>query len=124
YVMENLELLSKAGFEVEPFGGATLLVKAVPDVLGDASVARLFGELATELEEIGSSEKVEEAIERIFAVVACHRQMRAGDKLSPEELSALVRDVERKGVTHCPHGRPAIVRVERGEIERWFKRRG
>ena len=123
YVMDNLELLSKAGFEVEPFGGSTLLVKAVPEILGDSSVACIFAELAAELEEIGSSEKVDETIERIFAVVACHRQVRSGDRLSAAELSALVRDIEREGVTHCPHGRPALVRVEKGEIERWFKRR-
>ncbi|MFH0800507.1 MAG: DNA mismatch repair endonuclease MutL [Pseudomonadota bacterium] len=124
YVEENFGLLTRAGFEIEPFGGGTLLVKEVPAILGDVALSPLFEKLAAELEEIGGSNSVDEAAEKIFAVVACHRQVRGGDALSSEELAALVRDIERENVTHCPHGRPAIVKIEKSEIEKWFKRRG
>jgi DNA mismatch repair protein MutL len=123
YIVDNIEKLSQAGFEIEPFGGGTVLVKAVPAIAGTASVARLLQKLAVELEEIGDSSSLGEAMERIFVVIACHRQVRAGDRLGPEELMALARDVEREGITSCPHGRPAIVRIGKEEIEKWFRRR-
>lgn len=123
YVLEHKDAISRAGFEVEPFGGATLLVKEVPTLLGDAAVATLFDSLSSELENNGTSDSLDEEVNRIFAVIACHRQVRAGDKLSHEELSALVRDVEGKGIIHCPHGRPVTVRIEKDEIERWFRRK-
>jgi DNA mismatch repair protein MutL len=122
YVEEHLGLLDRAGFEVEPFGGNTLLVKAVPAILGDASTTPVFEELASDLENYGGSRTFDEEIERIFAVVACHAQVRAGDRLSNEEIAALVRDIERENIAHCPHGRPAVVKIEKSEIEKWFKR--
>jgi len=119
---ENLARLRGAGFEIEPFGGATVLVKAVPALVGDASAAPLLERLAREFEEIGDGVSLDEAMERIFATVACHRQVRAGDRLDSREICSLVRDVESKGVTSCPHGRPALVRISKGEIEKWFRR--
>lgn len=123
YIVDNIEKLARAGFEIEPFGGGTILVKAVPAVAAGQSAARLLERLAEELEGMGEATSLEEAMERIFAVVACHRQVRAGDRLGPEELRALARDVEREGITSCPHGRPAVVRIGKEEIEKWFRRR-
>ena len=123
YVVDHLELLTKAGFEIEPFGGKTLLVKAVPGLLGARNLTPLFEQLAQELEEIGTSSSIDKALDRIFSTVACHSQVRAGDRLSPEEMTSLVRDIQREEITHCPHGRPAVVRIEKVEIEKWFKRR-
>ncbi|MFH1830707.1 MAG: DNA mismatch repair endonuclease MutL [Pseudomonadota bacterium] len=123
YVVEHIEILTKAGFEIEPFGGGTVLVKAVPDHLGGASVAPLMQKLATEFEELGRSASIAETMDRIFAVVACHRQVRAGDRLELQEMAQLVRDIERENITSCPHGRPAAVRIDKGEVEKWFKRK-
>ena len=123
YVVDHLDLLTKAGFEIEPFGGKTLLVKAVPGLLGAVALTPLFEQLAAELEEIGTSSSIDEALDRVFSTVACHSQVRAGDRLSPEEMASLVRDIQRDEITHCPHGRPAIVRIGKAEIEKWFKRR-
>ncbi len=123
YIKDNLEVLTKAGFEIEPFGGNTIVVKTVPEMLSGVSLEKIFLELAAELEEIGTSHSVDDVIDRIFTVIACHGQVRRGDKLSNAELINLVRDIERENVTHCPHGRPAIVRVNQTEIEKWFKRR-
>jgi DNA mismatch repair protein MutL len=122
YLVEAREKLVLAGFEIEPFGGGTVLVKAVPELLRDASVAGLMERLADEFEAMGEASSLEETMEKVFAVVACHRQVRAGDRLGAEELRALVRDIERENITSCPHGRPALVRIERDEIEKWFKR--
>lgn len=123
YIAERADLLKGAGFEIEPFGGATLLVKAHPSILGDVSVAPLFERIAAELEELGTSAAVEDVLKRIFAAIACHRQVRGGERLLNEEMMALVRDIERFDITHCPHGRPAVVKIEKAEVEKWFKRK-
>lgn len=123
YLAENLERLAQAGFEIEPFGGGTMLVKAVPALVGVSSVSTLLLELASEFEEMGEGPSLDEAMDRVFATVACHRQVRAGDSLSAPKIDALVRDVEEKGVTSCPHGRPAVVRITKEEIEKWFRRK-
>ncbi len=122
YLLERIDLLHEAGFEVEPFGGGSLLIKAVPALLGNASVREIFEQLAHEFEELGSSAGIDTARDRIFAVTACHRQVRAGDDLRHDEMISLIRDIERHHVTTCPHGRPALVRIERSQIEKWFKR--
>ncbi|MBT3181051.1 MAG: DNA mismatch repair endonuclease MutL [Deltaproteobacteria bacterium] len=123
YINDSLDALAEAGFEIEPFGGNTIVVKTVPEMLSGVSMEKIFLELARELEEIGTSNSVDETIDRIFAVIACHGQVRRGDKLSHAELINLVRDIEKENVTHCPHGRPAMVRVDQDEIEKWFKRK-
>ncbi|MBN1282824.1 MAG: DNA mismatch repair endonuclease MutL [Proteobacteria bacterium] len=122
-IQERSELLSAAGFEIEPFGGGTVLVKAAPALLGGASTAPLVRMIAAELSELGEHVSMEEALRKVFALAACHRQVRAGDSLSPEEVASLVRDMERGDVKTCPHGRPALVRIEKGEIEKWFGRK-
>ncbi len=124
YFAENLGALEKAGFEVDPFGGNTLMVRGVPELLSGVSVAGLFEKIAEEFEEIGSSRSVDDVVEKIISVAACHAQVRAGKSLGIEEMSALVRDVERLNVTRCPHGRPAVVKLGVEEIEKLFRRRG
>jgi DNA mismatch repair protein MutL len=123
YVMEHEEELSKAGFELEHFGGGSIVVKAVPALLGETNLEILFRKLADEFEQLGTSGAIQEVMKKIFAVVACHRQVRAGDRLSARELGALVREMDEKGVTHCPHGRPAAIRIPAADIEKMFKRR-
>ncbi len=116
------EALARSGFEVEHFGGDELVAKAVPAILGDVDVKALLERIFEEMGEIGSSAALEEKIEHVFAVVACHRQVRAGDELRAEEMQRLVNDVVRERADSCPHGRPAIVRFNRAAIDKWFKR--
>lgn len=122
-ISERAQLLAEAGFEIEPFGGGTIVVKAVPEILGGSSVSLLMQRLASEFAEMDSAISLDDARKRVFALAACHMQVRAGDALAPQEIASLVRDVEREAVTSCPHGRPALVRIERDQIEKWFKRK-
>lgn len=119
---ERQSLFSRTGFDVELFSGTTLVVKAVPSILGDVPLKPLFEKIAAELDLFDSSAAVDETVDKILSVIACHRQVRAGDNLSKEELEALVRDVEKFDISHCPHGRPAVVRIKRQEVDKWFKR--
>ena len=121
-ISEHLDKIREAGFDLEPFGKDIIVVKGVPSILGDISLKMIFEKIASELAEFGSSRAANEELDKILSVIACHRQVRAGDLLSTEEMQSLVRDVERKGASHCPHGRPAVVTIERTEVDKWFKR--
>jgi DNA mismatch repair protein MutL len=121
-IMEHIKSIETAGFEIEDFGKNTIVIKAVPAILGDVSLKNIFEKMAAELADFGSSGTLEGEIDRIFSVIACHAQVRAGDTLSFEEMRQLVRDIERTNISHCPHGRPATIEIDRSEVEKWFKR--
>ncbi|HPW45479.1 MAG TPA: DNA mismatch repair endonuclease MutL [bacterium] len=122
HVMEHFGALSEAGFEIEHFGGNSVVVKSVPEMLAGISLAGFLSDLASDLEELGASSSADDAVNRILTRIACHSQIRSGDRLSDAEVAALVHDVVRERVTHCPHGRPALVKIDPQEIEKWFKR--
>ncbi|MFH1874836.1 MAG: DNA mismatch repair endonuclease MutL [Pseudomonadota bacterium] len=121
-IEDHLVMLEKAGFEIEPFGGSTLIVKSMPSILGDVSAKPLLEKISTDLAEFEASDGLEKTIEQIFALVACHQQVRAGDKLSPLELEQLIRDIFLENISNCPHGRPALIKIAPEEVEKWFRR--
>ena len=119
---EHREYLEKAGFEFELFGHETMLVKAVPALLADRDVVSLFSTLASEFEEKEKAESIEKIMDQLFSLIACHRQLRGGDHLSLLEMEALLKEMQRLQITHCPHGRPLVARLEKSEIERRLRR--
>jgi DNA mismatch repair protein MutL len=123
---QQAEALALLGYEVEPFGGDSVRIAAVPALLrpedpGAALVAILKD--CAEREE--ATFRAASARDRLAATLACHSAVRAGQRLRPETMSAIVRDLVRtKHPDLCPHGRPTRVRVEQDEISRWFGRTG
>jgi DNA mismatch repair protein MutL len=121
-VDECAAILAAVGFEVEPFGGATVAIKAMPAGLRHDPAA-VLAELLGDLADRGGSRAVEERLDHVLATVACHSVVRAGDLLSPREAEALL--VAMDGVdfrAHCPHGRPVLLRIGVPEIARRFGR--
>jgi DNA mismatch repair protein MutL len=117
------EQLQALGFEVEPFGGTSVAVRAVPALLSDAEPAALLRDVAEELADIGGSRRLAEAAESVLARLACHSAVRVGQRMGPTQIRALLSAMDRIDFAgHCPHGRPAYVTFSRGELERWFKR--
>lgn len=118
--------LASVGYEVEAFGGGAVRVRAVPAMLPAADPARALEALLRDLlEREGSEWLVAGPRERLAATLACHSAVRAGQPLSPETMTAIVRDLARaEHPTLCPHGRPTIVRIPRPEVTRWFGRGG
>ncbi len=122
-LLENRELLQTFGLEVEPFGGSTLLVQAYPAILRPSHLGELLRELAQTLAEKGKLPDKPQLIERLAASLACKAAVKAGDRLTPEEISALLaqQHLVRDGL-YCPHGRPAVMVLSRKELERYFHR--
>ena len=128
---EHAEVIARLGFDLEPFGESSVLLRSVPALLSDRDPAALVGELARELGadgvrgELGvDASRWLPAVDRIFATLACHAARRAGDHLEPEEQRALLRELDTiPWAPTCPHGRPVAVALDHAEIERRFGRR-
>jgi DNA mismatch repair protein MutL len=120
---EHLDSFARFGFEVEAFGGRSFTVKAVPALVTDIDAERLVRDLAAELNEIGRSGQLDDEIERVLAVLACHSMVRANQALSQSEMQQLLKDLaEIDFGSCCPHGRPVMYRLSKREIEKFFHR--
>ncbi len=113
--------LTALGFELEPFGERTLRLRALPACWapGDARSA-----LLALLDDLAGPDRVPERHDPVAASAACHAAVRAGQRLEPLELRALLRDLERCLNPHtCPHGRPTLLRLSNQDLARRFLRR-
>lgn len=122
-VEAHQETLLRLGLEVEPFGGNTMAVKALPALLAGADPARLLLEVVDQLGEAGGGAGISERLDEVFAVMACHSVVRAHEKLERKEIEALFQSMdELEFPGHCPHGRDVVVRIKFREMEKWFGR--
>ena len=121
------EELKPLGLVVEPFGASALAVREVPSLLGTCDVKGLLKDLADALaaEEDGEERRLlARRLDHVLSTMACHGSVRAGRRLSPEEMNALLRDMERTPFTgQCNHGRPTYVELKLADIEKLFSRR-
>ena len=121
-VAEHLPYLKAIGFDVEHFGGDTFLVRAVPGPLADQDSRRLLDEIVQGLAE--NRDLAGEEMEARLVKMVCKRaSIRAGQILSEIEMKELVRQLEQcRAPRTCPHGRPTMLQLSSGELERAFKR--
>ena len=99
-------------------------VMSVPAVLAGGNHAQMVVDILDELALFERTTVFEEKIESIFSCAACHTVVRAGDKLSPLEMSALLRQMDEIDFgTLCPHGRPVFIEWSKNELEKWFHRK-
>ncbi len=123
FLQPHLKNLKNMGLLIEEFGETTWVVKGIPALLGNAQILNLIKSLIVDLQEHGSSQKLEDYADELFASMACHQQIRAGDSLSLSEMQELVNELDEDASHyHCPHGRPVMVQIGFQEIEKWFKR--
>ncbi len=119
--------LERLGLVVEPFGASAVVVREVPSLLGTFPVKDLLKDLADELAERESeqgSRLLAERLDHVLSTMACHGSVRAGRRLSPEEMNALLRDMEKTPFTgQCNHGRPTYIELKLADIEKLFSRR-
>lgn len=122
---ESLEFLSKLGFEVEPFGEKTYVVRALPAALGNESGVRIIQTFLEELEEGNIRPSAQDYQEELAALVACKRKsVKAYDPLSIEAMTSLFEQLSYcENPFHCPHGRPAFFKQTFYDLEKQFKRK-
>lgn len=118
----NLDVLARYGLEVEPFGGASFVVKQLPGALAGADIGPLIEDVADDLAEGGDGAPIRDRIEKLLSTMACHTSVRAGQTLSPYEMRELLRALDRVDFSVCAHGRPVSIRVSPAELERRFHR--
>ena len=123
-ILENIiPELSSCGFEVEPFGRRTLAIKAVPADLTAVDCGKLLGELLEGLEKETQEVNLERLREKIAASVACHAAIKVNTHLERSKMVWLIDELlKTRYPMTCPHGRPIILRYEKNEILKAFKR--
>lgn len=121
---ELLEDLLALGLVVEVFGEKALLVREIPALLGEVDLQGLMRDLADEIKDMGSPLSLKERLAEILSTCACHHSIRAGRKLSIDEMNALLRQMEQTAHSgQCNHGRPSYVELKRADMEKLFGRR-
>ena len=121
-VLDNLELLDKAGYRVEDFGGGMVIVSECPTAVADADLAEVVMELAGYLVN-NRRELIPEKLDWIYHSTACRAAIKAGDKTSEYELEKFVEKLlNDPDIRYCPHGRPVLIEMSKYEIEKNFGR--
>jgi DNA mismatch repair protein MutL len=116
--------LARLGLEIEGFGPGAVLVRALPALLGAPDPAPLLRDLAAELAEMGESTALADRLDAAVARLACHGSIRAGRRMKPEEMAALLRQMEATPrAATCSHGRPTVLKFGKAELEKLFGRR-
>jgi len=123
-VLARAEELARFGLAVEPFGPGAVAVRETPALLGEIDGAALVRDLAEHMAEWDEALPLERRLLHVAATMACHGSVRAGRRLKPEEMNALLRDMEATPNSgQCNHGRPTYVELKLADIERLFGRR-
>ncbi|MER8967378.1 DNA mismatch repair endonuclease MutL [Mesorhizobium sp. M0633] len=118
------ETLARFGLGIERFGPGAVAVRETPSMLGETNVQQLVRDLADEIADNDTVDTLKERLDKIAATMACHGSVRSGRLLKPEEMNALLRQMEATpGSGTCNHGRPTYIELKLADIERLFGRR-
>ncbi|KQM35500.1 DNA mismatch repair protein MutL [Rhizobium sp. Leaf68] len=122
-LMEHAEGFDKMGFAIERFGPGAVAVRETPAMLGEVNVQGLVRQLADEIAEWDTASSLSGKLEYVAATMACHGSVRSGRRMRPEEMNALLRQMENTpGSGQCNHGRPTYIELKLADIEKLFGR--
>jgi DNA mismatch repair protein MutL len=122
-LMTHAEGLEQLGLAIERFGPGAIAVRETPAMLGEMDTAGLVRDLADEIAEWDTADRLNAKLEHVAATMACHGSVRSGRQLRVEEMNALLRQMEQTpGSGQCNHGRPTYVELKLSDIERLFGR--
>jgi DNA mismatch repair protein MutL len=120
----RMDELARFGLAIEPFGPGAVAVRETPSLLGEIDAQALLRDLAEHMAEWDEALPLERRLMHVAATMACHGSVRAGRRLKPEEMNALLREMEATPNSgQCNHGRPTYVELALTDIERLFGRR-
>jgi DNA mismatch repair protein MutL len=123
-LLERSEELASFGLAIESFGPGAVAVRETPSLLGKANAGALLRDLAEHMAEWDEALPLERRLMHVAATMACHGSVRAGRILKPEEMNALLREMEgTPNSGQCNHGRPTYVELKLSDIEKLFGRR-
>lgn len=122
---EYLDFFEKLGFQIDELGNHSYALRAVPDCLVGYDYVALMRDALTDLGDCGRANQFEDIRDNVLATMACHSSIRAGQKMSPEEVRELFRLMDATGFrSNCPHGRPVHFVLSLSELEKRFLRTG
>ncbi len=123
-LVAHADELEKYGLAIESFGPGAVAVRETPSLLGKTDAASLLRDLAEHMSEWDEALPLERRLMHVAATMACHGSVRAGRILKPEEMNALLREMEvTPNSGQCNHGRPTYVELKLADIEKLFGRR-
>lgn len=115
--------LADLGIRVEPFGGTSFVIKAVPVLVAQKHVGPMVVEMVEKISQANGTGLKDDWLEDALATMACHRSLRGGQSMSLKEMTALVAQLFTcENPMHCPHGRPVFVSFDARSLEKLFKR--
>ena len=122
-IAQHAATLDRFGLEIEAFGGDSVRLAAVPAILDAAECEVAVRALAEDLEGLDRGSRVEDALRRIAATMACHAAVKANYPLTLEKMRFILDELRHTAYSSvCPHGRPVVLRLTRREIEKNFQR--
>ena len=122
-LLDVADELARAGLVIDGFGPASVAVREVPALIAGGNIAKLVKDLSDDLSVLDQTTGVEERVDHVLATMACHGSVRSGRRLKPEEMNALLREMEATPHSgQCNHGRPTWVELKLADIERLFGR--
>jgi len=123
-LLARLPELTALGLVIERFGHGAVAVREVPALLGEANVKGLVNDIVDELSDLEATIALSTRIEKIAGTIACHGSVRSGRRLRPEEMDALLRQMEATPHSgQCIHGRPTYIELKLSDLERLFGRK-
>jgi DNA mismatch repair protein MutL len=121
--LDARDVLGRLGVTVEPFGGDTVLVASYPAMLANLAPAEVLRDLIERIQTGSKSPDRRDLLDSLLHMISCKAAIKAGDRLSEEEVAALVEQRHLANDTHhCPHGRPTALFFSREELDKQFKR--
>lgn len=122
-LMDHASGFDSMGLALERFGPGAVAVRETPAMLGEVNVQGLIRQLADEIAEWHTATSLASKLEYVAATMACHGSVRSGRRMRPEEMNALLRQMENTpGSGQCNHGRPTYIELKLADIERLFGR--
>jgi len=123
-ILARAEELARYGLTIEPFGPGAVAVRETPALLGEIDARALVRDLAEHMAEWDATLPLERSLMHVAATMACYGSVRAGRRLKPQEMDALLREMEATPNSgQCNHGRPTYVELKLTDIERLFGRK-
>lgn len=121
FLERNFSVLREIGFDIEAFGDTSVRVLAVPSELMEIDLVGFFGDVLSSMESLRAV-RLTDLLRDKLATAACKAAVKGGELLTEQEVRTLIERMNGDMAMKCPHGRPAVVKLKKTEIEKLFKR--